>query len=39
VRRVRPFAVDVRSGIETAGAKDPEKMHAFVRTVRAADAS
>ena len=39
VRRVRPFAVDVRSGIETAGAKDPEKMRAFVRTVRAADAS
>jgi phosphoribosylanthranilate isomerase len=39
VRAVRPHAVDVRSGIETAGRKDPEKMHAFVRAVRAADES
>jgi phosphoribosylanthranilate isomerase len=37
VRRVRPFAVDVRSGVETAGGKDFEKMCAFVRAVRAAD--
>jgi phosphoribosylanthranilate isomerase len=39
VRAVRPHAVDVRSGIETAGRKDPEKMYAFVRAVRAADES
>jgi len=38
VRRVRPYAVDVRSGIETAGAKDPQKMRAFVRAVKEADA-
>jgi len=38
VRAVRPFAVDVRSGIETGDAKDPEKMRAFVRAVREADA-
>jgi phosphoribosylanthranilate isomerase len=39
VRALRPYAVDVRSGIETAGAKDPGKMRAFVRAVRAADAA
>jgi len=38
VRRVRPFAVDVRSGVETNGVKDLEKMRAFVRAVRNADA-
>ncbi|MBD5635589.1 MAG: phosphoribosylanthranilate isomerase [Candidatus Eremiobacteraeota bacterium] len=38
VRAVRPFAVDVRSGIETGGLKDALKMRAFVRSVRAADA-
>ncbi len=37
VRSVRPYAVDVRSGIETAGRKDPAKMLAFVRAVREAD--
>ena len=37
VRAVRPYAVDTRSGIETGGRKDPEKMHAFVRAVRSAD--
>ncbi|MGN0961986.1 MAG: phosphoribosylanthranilate isomerase [Clostridia bacterium] len=29
-----PFAVDVSSGIETDGVKDPEKMKAFVSAVR-----
>jgi phosphoribosylanthranilate isomerase len=37
VREVRPFAVDVRSGIETDGVKDPAKMRAFVRAVRESD--
>jgi phosphoribosylanthranilate isomerase len=39
VRAVRPFGVDVRSGIETRGRKDPEKMRTFVRAVRENDAS
>ncbi len=34
VKRLRPFAVDVSSGIETDGAKDKEKMAAFVAAVR-----
>ncbi len=39
VRLVRPYAVDVSSGIETRpGIKDPEKMGAFVQAVRRADA-
>ncbi|MBU6490200.1 MAG: phosphoribosylanthranilate isomerase [Burkholderiales bacterium] len=41
IRRVRPHAVDVSSGIEVSGArgvKDPARMAAFVRAVRAADA-
>ena len=38
VRTVRPYAVDVRSGVETNGAKDPAKVRAFVRAVRSADA-
>ena len=38
VRAVRPFAVDVRSGVETNGIKDPAKVRAFVRAVRETDA-
>ena len=37
VRAIRPFAVDVSSGIETGGVKDVMKMTAFVSAVRNAD--
>lgn len=38
IRRLRPFAVDVSSGIEEApGVKSEEKIAAFVRAVRNAD--
>jgi phosphoribosylanthranilate isomerase len=38
VKLLRPFAVDVSSGIETDGRKDRRKMAAFVAAVRRADA-
>ena len=34
VAGVRPFGVDVRSGVERDGVKDPALMRAFVRAVR-----
>lgn len=37
VAGVRPFAVDVRSGVERDGVKDRSKMRAFVRAVRETD--
>ncbi|MBV8500016.1 MAG: phosphoribosylanthranilate isomerase [Candidatus Eremiobacteraeota bacterium] len=36
VASTRAYGVDVRSGIETAGRKDPAKMRAFVRTAKEA---
>lgn len=35
VRELQPYGVDVSSGIETDGVKDPEKMRQFVEMVRA----
>ena len=38
VRRVRPFAVDISSGVELSkGIKDMAKVHAFIEAVRLAD--
>jgi len=35
IKKVGPYAVDVSSGLETAGKKDPQKIFSFVREVRA----
>jgi len=37
IRQARPYAVDVSSGVETDGEKDPRKIAAFVGAVRQAD--
>jgi len=34
IERLSPFAVDLSSGVETGGVKDPEKIRAFIRRVR-----
>jgi len=34
IRKVGPYAVDVSSGLEANGRKDPEKVRAFMREVR-----
>ncbi len=39
VRTVRPYGVDVRTGIETDGRKDPMKMRAFVQAIKDTDAA
>jgi len=39
VRTLHPYGVDVRSGVETDGRKDPNKMRDFVKAVRDSDAA
>ena len=39
VQRLRPFGVDVRSGVETDGRMDLKKVQSFIAAVRGADAA
>ena len=39
IARVRPWAVDVSTGTETAGRKDPQRVREFIEAVRRQDAA
>ncbi|HVC22068.1 MAG TPA: phosphoribosylanthranilate isomerase [Candidatus Dormibacteraeota bacterium] len=39
VEQVRPYGVDVRSGVETEDLKDPSKLAAFISAARSSDAA
>ncbi|MGC1184001.1 MAG: phosphoribosylanthranilate isomerase [Candidatus Dormiibacterota bacterium] len=39
VEQLHPYGVDVRSGVETLGRKDPSKLAAFIQAARSGDAA